>query len=331
MKNPTPLAGAIVGAAVLAAGLTGCSSGSAGGDPNSITVYSTMIPAVQARLAEAFEAKTGIVVESMRVQSAALTQRFDEESRANRPVADVLTMNEELYALDAAEAGMFADLSDVPGVADMPEEWRLNEYTFMPTFAPNKVAYNKAKVGPELVPTNWRDLLNPAFKGQILFSDPRTNQELSCKTLHALAEQEGESFLSELGAQDLRVVTSSTPGMEDLAGGNGMLLNQSYDMNLLAYEDKGNPIGLTDTFDPIVGLEFFTQIPANAPNPEGARQWVEFLISEEGQTLVNEGVGVSPLGEQIPGSLPMPGNRATPDPQEAVDACPQYLDLLGIE
>ncbi|KOS53729.1 ABC transporter substrate-binding protein [Rhodococcus rhodochrous] len=331
MKNPNRLAGIFLSVAVTAGALSACSSGSASGDPNKITVYSTMIPAVQARLAETFEAETGIAVESVRIQSSQLTKRFDEEYRANRPVADVLTMNEELYALDAAQADMFADLSDVPGMSELSAEWRLNEYTFIPTFAPNKVAYSKAKVAPELVPTSWRDLLNPEFKGQILISDPRTNPELSCKLLDALAEQEGEDFLSQLAGQDLRLVTSSTPGMEDLAGGNGMLLNQSYDMNLLAYEDKGSPLGLTEPFDPVVGLEFFTQVPANAPNPDGARKWVEFLLSDEGQALTNEGVGVSPLGEQVPGSLTMPGNRAMPDAKEAVDTCPRYLDLLGIE
>lgn len=319
---------AIAATSVLAA----CSSTSSGdGDPDKLTVYSTMIPAVQERLAEAFEKKSGITVESVRIQSSQLTKRFDEEFKAKRPVADVLTMNEEIYARESADADMFEDISGIPGLEQVPEDWRLSEYSYIPTFAPNKVAYSKAKVAGDQVPTSWQDLLKPEFKGQILFSDPRTNPELSCKLLDALATSEGEEYLRDLGNQDLRVVTSSTPGMEDLAGGNGMLLNQSYDMNLLAYKDKGEPIGLSEAFAPIVGLEFFTQIPANAPNPEGARQWVEFLFSEEGQQLANDGVGVSPLGQQVPGSLSMPGNRVDVDPQAAVDACPKYLDLLGIQ
>ncbi|WP_209448858.1 ABC transporter substrate-binding protein [Rhodococcus qingshengii] len=331
MKNLKPLTGVFLTAALTAAALTACSAGTGSSDPNKITVYSTMIPAVQARLAEAFQAETGIAVESVRIQSSQLTKRFDEEYKANRPVADVLTMNEELYALDAAKTDMFADIADLPGVASIPSDWKLNDFTFIPSLAPNKVAYSKAKVPAELVPTSWRDLLKPEFKGQILNPDPRTNPELSCKLLHGLVLQEGESFLSDLAAQDLRIVSSSTPGMEDLAGGNGMLLDQSYDMNLLAYEDKGSPIGLSEAFDPVVGLEFFTQIPANAPNADGARKWIEFLTSEKGQTLANQGVGASPLGAAIPGSLTMPGTRVSVDPQEALDACPRYLDLLGIE
>jgi iron(III) transport system substrate-binding protein len=312
--------------------LAACSSDASGeGDPNKLTVYSTMIPAVQERLADAFEKKTGIAVESVRIQSSQLTKRFDEEFKAKRPVADVLTMNEEIYAREGGDADMFEDISSIPGLDQVPESWRVNEYTYMPTFAPNKVAYSKAKVSADQVPTSWQDLLKPEFKGQILFSDPRTNPELSCKLLDALATSEGEDYLQALGQQDLRVVTSSTPGMEDLAGGNGMLLNQSYDMNLLAYKDKGEPIGLADAFAPIVGLDFFTQVPVNAPNPEGAQQWVEFLFSPEGQQLANDGVGVSPLGQQIPGSLAMPGDRVEVDPQAAVDACPKYLDLLGIK
>ena len=41
-----------------------------------IVVYSTTHPAVQARLNEAFTAKTGIAVQSMRLNTSALAQRF---------------------------------------------------------------------------------------------------------------------------------------------------------------------------------------------------------------------------------------------------------------
>ncbi|WP_166376073.1 ABC transporter substrate-binding protein [Aeromicrobium phragmitis] len=316
--------------------LAGCGS-SAGsndgsGDPSKITVYSTMIPAVQEKLAADFEERTGIEVDWTREQSSALTRRFHEETAAGKPVADVLTMNEEVYAVD--NASMFEDLSDLEGMEAIPEEWRLTDQTFQPTFAPQKIAYSKEKFAgrEDELPQDWSDLLDPRFKGgKILFADPRTNQELSSKHLYALAESEGEQFLADFAAQELTVVPSSTPGMEELAAGNGELLAYSYDMNLLAYEDAGAPIGLVGPFEPVVGLSFYTQIPKDAPNVEGARAWVEYLVSPEGQQIINDGVGVSPLGEDIPGSLTMPEAAVNPDPAEALAKLPDYLDLLGLE
>lgn len=319
-------------AAILTAGAA-CSPGTTdgeSGDPNTLTVYSTLTPSAQARLAAAFEEKTGIKVKSVRVQSSQLTKRFDEEYKAKRPVADVLTMNEEQYVRQAAEQGIFEDISGLKGLDKVPADWRISQYTYISTLAPQKVAYSKAKVSGDLIPTSWDDLLKPEFKGKILFSDPRTNPELSAKALAALAEAKGEDFLKKLAGQDLKIVSSSTPGMEELAGGNGMLLAQSYDMNLLAYEDKGAPIGLTEAFAPVSGLEFYTQIPSNAPNMEGARKWVEFQFSQEGQQATNEGIGVSPLGDAVPGTLPMPAAIAEVDTEKAVENLPRYLDLLNI-
>jgi iron(III) transport system substrate-binding protein len=173
--------------------------------------------------------------------------------------------------------------------------------------------------------------LKPEFKGQMLFPDPRTNPELSAKALAALVQAKGDDFLRRLAAQNLKIVTASTPGMEDLAGGNGMLLAQAYDMNLLAYESKGAPIGVTEAFNPIVGLSFYTQIPKNAPNLEGAKKWVEFAFSPEGQQVANQGIGVSPLGvAAAPGTLSMPSDVTQVDAKKALDQLPHYLDLLNI-
>lgn len=295
----------------------------------SITVYSTMIPGVQERLAEAFEEETGIRVDWTREQSAAMTRRFHEEYQAGQAVADVLTMNEEQYAVDNED--MFVDLTDIKGMDAIGEEWWLTDATVRPTFAPQKIAYSKAKMEGRKIPETWEDLLNPDFKGQILFGDPRTNPELSAKSWSAVLDSHGEDFLKQLAGMDLVIVPSSTPGMEDLAAGNGEILVPSYDMNLLAYEDAGAPIGLTVPFEPVVGLTFFAQIPENAPNLEGARRWIEFLFSPKGQELINQGgIGVSPLPD-IPGALPMPDEIVSPPAAESLERMDQILDLLEIE
>ena len=323
----------VAGAAVLALAACGSSAeSSGGGDASKITVYSTMIPVVQERLAADFEERTGIEVNWTREQSSALTRRFHEETAAGKPVADVLTMNEEVYAVENAD--LFEDLSDLEGMDEIPEDWRLTDQSFQPTFAPQKIAYSKEKFAgrEDDLPENWADLLDPMFAGgKILFADPRTNQELSSKHLYALAETEGEQYLADLAAQGLTIVPSSTPGMEELAAGNGELLVYSYDMNLLAYEEAGAPIGLVGPFDPVVGLNFYTQIPKGAPHGDAARAWVEYIVSPEGQQIINDGIGVSPLGDSVPGSLTIDNVAPEPDAEKALAQLPSYLDLLGLE
>lgn len=329
-------AAAVALAALTAATLAGCGSSSDKGKDSqadsTVTVYSTMIPAVQERLAADFETRTGIKVAWTREQSSALTRRFDEESAAGKPNADVLTMNEQVYATQ--KAASFEDLTGLRGMDGVPKDWRLTDQTFESTFAPSKIAYSKAKFAgrEDELPKSWKDLLNPRFKGgKILFADPRTNPELSSKQLFALVEAEGDDFLAGLAGQEMTIVASSTPGMEELAAGNGELLVTSYDMNLLAYQDKGAPIGLVGPFVPVAGLTFYTQIPKNAPHPDNAKKFVEYLFSTDGQSIVNDGIGVSPLGDKVKGSLTMPERAADPDPVKTTAKLPHYLDLLGIK
>lgn len=321
----------LAGASLAGCGSSGESAGS-GENTSTVTVYSTMKPEVQGQLAADFESRTGIKVAWTRELSSALTRRYDEESNAGKHNVDVLTMGEEAYAI--GKASEFIDLTGLEGMSAVPQEWRLTDQTFTPTFAPEKIAYNKAKFKgrEDELPTSWKDLLDPRFKGgKILYTDPRSNPALTGKTLYAVVQAEGDQYLSGLAAQQPVIVASSSAGMEELAAGTGELLVSSYDMNLLAYQDKGAPIGLVGPFVPVTGLTFYTQIPKAAPHMDNAKKFVEYMFSMQGQTIINKGIGVSPLGKSVPGSLTMPENAAHPDPSAVSDQLPHYLDLLGIK
>jgi iron(III) transport system substrate-binding protein len=312
--------------------LSGCGGGeSEASNADAITVYSTMMPPVQERLAEAFAEKTGLEVNSVRVQSADLARRFDEEWTANQNIADVVTLNELLYFEDAAEAGKFVELTEIPGFTELDERFRVNDASFVTTMAPTVFAYNTDMVAEADVPQDYGDLLDPRFKGKILVSDPRTNSELSAKFWYALKESQGEEWFERFRAQDLQLAASTTPGMEDVVAGEAAMILPAYDMNLTPYEGTDAPVAVTPPLDTSTALTFFTGISSKAKNPEGAEDWVEFTLSEEGQSIINDGIGVSPLGNQVPGSLPMPDGLVEPSAEEALADYNHLLDLLGIE
>jgi len=294
-----------------------------------VVVYSTTHPAIQAKLNAAFARKTGIAVQSLRLNSAALAQRFMAEQRAGQHVCDVVTLGNDAFFEDISRAGLLVDLSDRGSVRALKPDWRPSPFFVLVTAAPAGIAYNKRSVVGGAVPTGWRDLLRPEFKGQIILTDPRVNETMVA-FVDILRTTYGDDFLRHLGRQDLRLVPVTQQGVEQLAGGEAKLCVPCNPGNLVRYHGQDAPVGLVGGVTPTYWTTFYSGITAQAPNRGNADQWLNFTLSEEGQQIICDGVSVSPLGD-IPGALPTPdGAVRNPDARAAVARSSMLFDLLGL-
>ncbi|CAH1696699.1 conserved hypothetical protein [Hyphomicrobiales bacterium] len=295
----------------------------------SIVVYSTTLPPIQKRLAEAFTKKTGITVQSLRLTTSPLAQRFLAEQKAGQHICDVVTLGHDEFFREVSAAGLLADIEDIPGVSTLPQAWRPGKRFTMILVAPHSIAYNTNLVTENSIPTGWQDVLKPEFTGQIIFPDPRANETL-VSILVTLQEAYGDDFLRKLGEQKLRLVPAIPQGVEQVIGGEAKLMVPCLAMNLVQYQGTSAPIALIPTPSPTDGTYFYSAIAANAPNKEGARKWYEFVLSREGQEIICKDNGVSPLGE-IPGSLKAPANFIQHDLKEALKKASHIYDLLGLK
>lgn len=291
-----------------------------------IVVYATTLPKVQERLVSAFTAETGIEVESLRLSSAPLAQRFVEEQDAGLSVADVFTVNDVPVYQDLVAKGVLADMSGYEGFAEWPEDARVDAHFVEISRWTRTICYNTDLVTEPIA--DWGDLLRPELAGQIVMADPENNPQLA-STLYAVWEQaEGADFLSKLGAQGVTYVSNVPAAVEAVAAGEYAVAAYCNFADALRFAAEGAPIQpATPSPSPTGSLVFYVSVPLNAPNPDAAQKWVEFLLSDEGQEIYNEGVGISPLGE-IPGSLARP-ELADIDPDEAFANYDRYLDELG--
>jgi len=152
-------------------------------------------------------------------------------------------------------------------------------------------------VQPE-VPQDWADLLDPKYNGQIALSgDPRkTNQAIQSVFAAALANggslddaRSGLDFFAKLNtagnllpwiATDNLVATGETP----------VRIMRDYDALAAIDSFAGNP--KTEIVIPVSGRfadTFVQAISAYAPHLNAAKLWMEFLYSDEGQTLWMKG------------------------------------------
>jgi iron(III) transport system substrate-binding protein len=152
------------------------------------------------------------------------------------------------------------------------------------------LAFNSRKMKPADAPKSWEDVANPKFKGMIALDDPMRAGPLS-SMLSALKTQWNNDarfnkFLK--GLKDLNVpVHKSTSAMFRLMiSGEYNIAMPALLHDVMEEMHKGTPVNYVKTNPPVL---FARQagIYAKAPNPNAAKLFAEWLISEEGQKIID--------------------------------------------
>jgi iron(III) transport system substrate-binding protein len=87
-----------------------------------------------------------------------------------------------------------------------------------------------------------------------------------------------------------------------------------------------------DTFfpTPTSGVEQYAGISTGSPHPNAARLFLDYLLTEEAQTVINKNIGSSPLGD-FEGTVPLPEGYTTPDVAGALEQKSEIMSLLGLQ
>jgi putative spermidine/putrescine transport system substrate-binding protein len=189
-----------------------------------------------------------------------------------------------------------------------------------------------------VVPQDWADLLDPAYKGQVALSgDPRTsNQAIQAVYAAGLANggslddaQPGLDFFAQLNV-------GGSGNFVPVIANNGLVakgetpVRLTWDYNGLAAIDSfaGNPAAvLVVPASGRFGGVYVQAISAYAPHPNAAKLWMEFLYSDEGQLIWMEGY-CHPIREddmRARGVIPQELLDKLPDVSGAVFPTPAQL------
>lgn len=148
------------------------------------------------------------------------------------------------------------------------------------------------------VPADWSDLLKSDYAGQIALSgDPRVSNQ-AIQSVYASALANGGSLDDAQAGLNFFADLNKAGNLIPLIANNGLVakgetpIRITWDYNALAAVDSfaGNPkaqvvIPATGRFAGV----YVQAISAYAPHPNAAKLWMEFLYSDEGQTLWMKG------------------------------------------
>jgi iron(III) transport system substrate-binding protein len=254
-------------------------------------VWYTSTPVETAnKIAKLFEAQTGIRVELFRSGGSAILRRFLQEQQAGRVAVDVLTTSDPAASAALARKGTFVPFKPVnfEKVPDAGKDasgahvaQRLNLITI---FA------RSDKVPEADLPKTWTDLTDPKYKGKLVMTDPSFTA-LGLMVVATLSKNLGWDYYEKLRKNDIMVVQGNQQVSDMLKRGERLIAAGALDSYAADDRKAGHPIVTIYPSDGVFIIPAPTAIVKGSPNPNAAKVFAEFMLSEAAQKLFPEDGG----------------------------------------
>jgi len=152
------------------------------------------------------------------------------------------------------------------------------------------LAYNTKKIKPADLPKSWEDVANPKYKGMIALDDPMRAGPIS-SMLAALKTQWNDDarfnkFIKDLKALNVPVHKSTSAMFRLVIAGEYAICMPALLHDVMEEMHKGTPVSYVKTVPPVVSPRQ-AGIYVKAPNPNAAKLFAEWLISDEGQKTID--------------------------------------------
>jgi iron(III) transport system substrate-binding protein len=245
------------------------------------------------RIAARFEqAYPGIKVEVNRTGSERIFQRVMQELAAGIKNADIVNSSDAGHYVFFKRKGLLARYSPA-GVDRLPPAFRDPDgFAWGWRAFPLVMPYNTKLVAASDAPKNWKDLLDPKWKGRLVIAHPGYAGSVITQML-ALVNLYGWDFWVQLAKNRPMLVQSIHDPARTVASGERAAGVNGADYGFLYQErHKGSPIAASYPRDGVVLIFSPTAITSFAPHPNAARLFTDFIFTREIQQLLAETEGL---------------------------------------
>ena len=265
-------------------------------------------------LPAAFQARYGITMEYMGGRSTETATRMRSERQAGIYSVDAVFAGSQSMALTFYQGKMLQPLRpalQLPDVLDA-KNWRTGKLWFsepedqyilrLANTVTTMFHINTAQVKPGEL-RSAKDLLNPKWKGKIALQDPTIPGSGSNQAAH-LYYQLGEDFVKQLYIEQKPMISRDTRQITDsLARGIHPITLGAEDADVEKLRKEGIPVSILENFSdlyPEVSASFGQlALVDNAPHPNAAKVFVNWMASKEGSEIFNKAMGTVPLRKDI--------------------------------
>jgi len=272
-----------------------------------VVFYSGLVgSASTAAIARAFERSTGIATEFLDLRISEIRERMRAEQIAGRVIGDVLTTSFNVTTSIERNEGHIQPLKPFPNRARVRASASIDNPTgtqvpvYMLKYG---ILINTRLVAPADEPKSWADLVDPKWAGKILADDPRALGG-GFNAFVAQHDKLGVDFLHKLAAQKLVFTRDLREAERRVARGEYPIWTPFLFNDYASL--KGLPIKAIVPSEGVPYVQFVGSMIKNAPHPNAALLFLNFLLSEEAQViLAQEGLGpaIEGIDAKIPADL----------------------------
>ena len=272
-----------------------------------VSVYTSLINEDLLALSAAFERKYSVKVKGWRAGSEKVLQRAVSEARANRNEADVIETNgpelEALYREKVLQPLRSPYLKDLMPQAIRPHgQWvgtRINMFV---------QSYNTKLVAKDEVPKSYADLANPRWKGRLGIE--AEDEDWFAMVVTGMGEEKGLGTFREIAKNGFSVRKGHTLLAGLVASGEVPFAITTYSHGAEKMKQKGAPVEWY-AIEPAIGRANGVAITRKPAHPHAAALFADFMLSPEGQAILEK-------GGYVPANLKV-ANRAQKLPLRFVD------------
>ncbi len=279
-----------------------------------LVVYSTTDAAAANPLLKDFATLyPGVKVDYTDMNSTELYSRFIAEVAAGSGTADLLwssAMDLQVKLVAEGNAATYAS----PEIPSLPKWAVWQNQAFGTTYEPITFVYNKRLVPAADVPQDHHALLAlltakpDAYKGKITAYDPEKSG-----VGYLFVNEDVKHFprawdlFRAFGKAGIKLYTSAGAMMERVTSGEHTIAYGVFGSYALARSKKVSSLGIITPKDYTLVTSRVAFVSAKAKNPNGARLFLDYLVSKRGQSIIANQADLYSLREDVTGEATVKG------------------------
>jgi iron(III) transport system substrate-binding protein len=221
-------------------------------------------------------------VQALRSTGEKLRQRVLAETSAGQFFSDVLSVSSMEMGL--LKLRNLLQPYDPPEAENYPAGAKDRDKQFTAIYARNFVlGYNTAMIAEKDRPKDWSDLLDPKWKGKIGMDEEEF--EWYGTLVDYWGREKAGKFIRALAAQQPQLRRGHSLLAQLLAAGE-FPTAIVFPFEIEQLKQKGARVDWSATSDPIVTSINVVALSTKAPHSNGGKLLINYILSEEGQTII---------------------------------------------
>ena len=254
--------------------------------------YTSLALPSSTSIAHSFELKyPGMDVRVHRTGSQRVLQRVMQEAAAGVKTVDVIHTSDAGHFVLLKEKGMllkYAPQGTMPFPAGFKDK---DGFYFGMRATLSVIADNPKLISDKDAPRTWKDLLNPKWKGKMVSAHPGYSGIIMTHVL-ALVNLYGWDYFRDLAKNSLHVVQSANDPAGVVASGERPVGVNGAEYFYYKTQKQGNPIKIIYPSEGIPLVVSPVAVAKDAPHPNAAKLFVDYIFSKESQQLLADKEGL---------------------------------------